>query len=85
MYFLFFIHFRGDIMTKIAQQFGNSLQSFVNDEEGAQIIEYALIVAVVSLGLIILMNTNLLGSGFSEWIDDVNECLKGTGRCAPAP
>ncbi|QOQ84308.1 MULTISPECIES: Flp family type IVb pilin [Comamonas] len=67
-------------MNKIAQQFGHSLQSFVRDEEGAQIIEYALIVAVVSLGLILLMQTDLLGTGFSAWIDKVNTCL--TGTCA---
>ncbi|KGH09827.1 Flp family type IVb pilin [Comamonas thiooxydans] len=63
-------------MNKIAQQFGHSLQSFVRDEEGAQIIEYALIVAVVSLGLILLMNTSSLG--FDGWITRVSQCLTGT-------
>lgn len=65
-------------MNKIAQQFGNSLQSFVRDEEGAQIIEYALIVAVVSIGLILAMNTSALG--FDAWITKVSNCL--TGTCA---
>ena len=44
----------------------NSANKFLRDlaieEGGAQIIEYALIVAVVSLGLIVLMNTSLLGT-----------------------
>lgn len=63
-------------MNKIAQQFGHSLQSFVRDEEGAQIIEYALIVAVVSLTLILAMNVSSLG--FSGWISRVSTCLTGT-------
>ena len=67
-------------MNKIAQQFGHSLQSFVRDEEGAQVIEYALLVAVVSLGLILLMKTDLLGTGFSAWITKVNACLSA-GTC----
>ena len=34
-------------------KFINTLRSFIRDEEGAQVIEYALIIAVVSLGLVI--------------------------------
>ena len=58
-----------------------SVQSFAKDEEGAQIIEYALIVAVVSLGLIVLMQP-LVGNGgsFSNWIAKVGTCLT-TGTC----
>lgn len=64
-------------MNKIAQQFGSSLQTFVHDEEGAQIIEYALIVAVVSLVLIVAIKTALTGSGgaFTSWLDKVKACL----------
>lgn len=65
-------------MNKIAQQFGHSLQSFVRDEEGAQIIEYALIIAVVSLALIGLMSTT--GLGFDKWLTKVSACLS-TGTC----
>jgi Flp pilus assembly pilin Flp len=36
-------------------KFIHTLRSFIRDEEGAQVIEYALIVAVVSLGLILLI------------------------------
>ncbi|GGH50776.1 hypothetical protein GCM10010975_03940 [Comamonas phosphati] len=69
-------------MNKIAQQFGNSLQSFVRDEEGAQIIEYALIVAVISLALIVLMQTTLKGGSFTDWLTRVSNCLKTGGTCA---
>lgn len=69
-------------MTKTVQQFGKSLQSFLRDEEGAQIIEYALIVAVVSLGLILLMQSNLVKGSFTDWITRVSNCLKTGGTCA---
>jgi pilus assembly protein Flp/PilA len=60
-----------------------SIQSFARDEEGAGIIEYALIVAVVSLGLIALM-VGLLDSGgaFNTWIEKVSGCLDGSSTCA---
>jgi pilus assembly protein Flp/PilA len=57
-----------------------SIRSFAIEEDGAQIIEYALIVAVVSLGLILLM----IGTGgldFAGWIGRVNNCLTGAGNC----
>ncbi|MBL5976074.1 Flp family type IVb pilin [Comamonas sp. NyZ500] len=69
-------------MTNIAQQFGNSLQSFVRDEEGAQVIEYALVVAVVSIALVILMKSSITSSLFTTWLSRVTACLGGTGACA---
>ena len=56
----------------------SSIRSFAVEDDGAQILEYALIVAVVSLGLIALMNTNSIG--FSGWITTVSSCLNG-GAC----
>ena len=61
--------------------FLKSARNFLRDEEGAQIIEYALIVAVVSLGLIILMQTDLLGASFDAWLDRVKVCLDGSAAC----
>lgn len=55
----------------------SSIRSFATEDDGAQILEYALIVAVVSLGLILLMNTTNLG--FSGWLGRVSTCL--TGSC----
>lgn len=65
-------------MNKIAQQFGHSLQSFVQDEEGAQVIEYALVVAVVSIGLVVLMRTSINNALFDAWLNKVKVCLGGT-------
>lgn len=65
-------------MNSIAQQFGQSLQSFVQEEEGAQIIEYALVVAVVSIGLILLMKSSISTDLFSAWLTKVKACLINT-------
>lgn len=54
---------------------------FVNDEEGAQIVEYALIIAVVSIALIVLMASLVNGGAMSTWIGRVTTCLTG-GTCA---
>ena len=47
----------------------SSIRSFATEDDGAQILEYALIVAVVSLGLIALMATDTIG--FSGWISGI--------------
>lgn len=69
-------------MNKIAQQFGHSLQSFVRDEEGAQVIEYALVVAVVSIGLILLMKASIDNGLFTDWLTKVKACLTNSTGCA---
>ncbi len=58
----------------------NGVVSFVNDEEGAQIVEYSLIIAVVSLGLILLMRNGAIWNGFTTWMGTVSTCLT-TGNC----
>lgn len=67
-------------MNNIAQQFGHSLQTFVRDEEGAQVIEYALVVAVVSIGLVLLMKNDIIPTVFSGWLTRVQNCLS-TATC----
>ena len=59
----------------------NSIRSFAIEEDGAQVVEYALIIAVVSIGLVILLST-LLNSGgaFSSFVTRVQACL-GTNSC----
>ncbi len=65
---------------------GNFFRNLATEEDGAQIIEYALIVAVVSLGLILLVQTGLLANGgsFTQWLTKVGTCLT-TGTCPGAP
>ncbi|MEX8191980.1 Flp family type IVb pilin [Comamonas guangdongensis] len=66
-------------MSNIAHQFGNSLLSFARDEEGAQVVEYALIIAVVSIALVVALKAlTASGGGFSSFITRVSNCLTTT-------
>lgn len=57
-------------------------RSFAKDEEGAQVIEYALIIAVVSIALVVALRAlTATPGGFSQFIDRVTLCLNG-GACA---
>lgn len=62
-------------------KFLNSVRSFLNDDEGAQVIEYALIIAVVSIALVIGLSGLLTnGGGFTNFIARVQACLT-TNAC----
>ena len=70
-------------MNSYLTQFNNSIRSFAKDEEGAQVVEYALIIAVVSIALVVALHalTNA-GGGFAQFITRVTTCLTGPGPCA---
>ena len=55
----------------------NSIRSFALLEDGAQIIEYALIIAVVSIVLVIALR-DLTGTNFNGFITRVANCLTAT-------
>jgi pilus assembly protein Flp/PilA len=66
-------------MKNILQAIGQSTGSFLRDEEGAQVIEYALIIAVVSIALIVALKAlTANGGGFATFITHVTNCLSGT-------
>ena len=48
--------------------------SFAKDEDGAQVVEYALIIAVVSLALIVALKV-ISGDDFNTLIGKVTNCL----------
>ena len=50
----------------------------VNEEDGAQVIEYALIIAVISIALVLGLKG--LDGQFSNFVDRVVACLTG-GTC----
>jgi pilus assembly protein Flp/PilA len=63
-------------MNKLIKAMNNGAVNFVRDEEGAQIVEYALIIAVVSIALVIALATIAAGGGpFSTFITRVTTCL----------
>ena len=61
-------------------KFQDLIRSFATEEDGAQVIEYALIIAVVSIALVIALSA-ITGSNFSGFISRVNTCLT-TNACA---
>ena len=56
-------------------------RAFATEEDGAQIVEYALIIAVVSVGLILLLMPATGGLNFGAFITRVNNCLTGAAAC----
>ena len=56
-----------------------SIRSFAIEEDGAQVVEYALIIAVVSIALVIALR-GITNGNFSTFIQRVNNCLT-TNSC----
>lgn len=55
--------------------------AFLKEETGAQIIEYAVIIAAVSLSIVLALQATTLGSSFQNFITRISTCLT-TGPCA---
>jgi pilus assembly protein Flp/PilA len=51
------------------------LARFIADEEGAQIIEYALIIAVVSIALVLALQPVFLSGQIGNFISRLTNCL----------
>ncbi len=67
-------------MSKLLATMKNGISNFARDEEGAQIVEYALIIAVVSIVLVVALQA-LGGVNMTAFITRVTTCLTG-GVCA---
>ena len=70
-------------MSQALKRLSQALRNFMREEDGAQVIEYALIIAVVSIALVVALSTLLTGTsnGFTTFIGRVAACLSG-GTCA---
>ena len=69
-------------MNKLINAIKNGAVNFSRDEEGAQVVEYALIIAVVSIALVIALRAlTVSGGGFAGFITRVGVCLTGPGPC----
>lgn len=59
----------------------NTFRAFLRDEDGAQVVEYALIIAVVSIALVVALSAlTANGGGFTQFITRVTNCLT-TATC----
>ena len=65
-------------MNKFLNTVNNSIRSFAKNEEGSQVVEYALIIAVVSIALVVALKALTTGTSFPGFIDRVNKCLTTT-------
>lgn len=66
-------------MNKFLATMKSGITSFARDEEGAQIVEYALIIAVVSIALVIALSA-VGGTNMGTFVQRVTTCLT-TGPC----
>ncbi len=64
-------------MNKFIEAIKNGVVNFSRDEEGAQVVEYALIIAVVSIGLVVALRAlgGTATSPFGAFITRVTNCL----------
>lgn len=66
-------------MNKILKAANKSVRAFARDEQGAQVVEYALIIAVVSIALVVALRGLTDGGRFGDFIARVTTCLAPTG------
>ena len=64
----------GIVMKNFLTPINQYIRTFVKDEEGSQVVEYALIIAVVSIALVVALQA-LTGTTFTGFIGRVNTCL----------
>ena len=64
-------------MNTILAKAGSSLKHFAADEEGSQVVEYALIIALVSIGLALALGNSSTGlkPAFTALIARVTACF----------
>lgn len=56
-------------------------KQFISQEDGAQVVEYALIIAVISIVLVLALQPLLVAGSFGGFIGRFSKCLT-TGPCA---
>ena len=71
-------------MNKFLNTVNNSIRSFAKDEEGSQVVEYALIIAVVSIGLVLALSntTTGIGSAFAKLVSRLTTCFTAGSTCS---
>jgi pilus assembly protein Flp/PilA len=65
-------------MNTLLSKLKTSAAAFAQDEEGSQVVEYALIIAVVSIALVVALQALTTGTTFSSFITRVQNCRTTT-------
>jgi len=62
------------------KSFTPAMVRFIKEEDGAQVVEYALIIAVVSIGLVLALGNSSTGitSKFAAFVTRIGTCLSTT-------
>jgi pilus assembly protein Flp/PilA len=68
-------------MNQFIKSVNSSVRAFIQEEEGSQVVEYALIIAVVSIGLVTALGASTTGGlqgSFAALVTRVSACFSGT-------
>jgi pilus assembly protein Flp/PilA len=57
----------------------SKLRKLLSEDSGAQVIEYALIIAVLSIALVLALQPVFLSGQIGNFISRLTNCLSGTG------
>lgn len=68
-------------MEKFLKAATHSIRGFAQDDDGSQVVEYALIIAVVSIALVVALRALTTGTQFNTFISRVQNCLT-TSACS---
>jgi pilus assembly protein Flp/PilA len=71
-------------MNQFINAVNSSVSAFIKEEEGSQVVEYALIIAVVSIGLVTALGAagaNGLQGSFTALVARVSACFTGGATC----
>ncbi|MFT5034852.1 MAG: pilus assembly protein Flp/PilA [Litorivivens sp.] len=70
-------------MNHFIKSINTSVSAFIKEEEGSQVVEYALIIAVVSVGLVLVLanTTTGIGSSFSLLVSRITSCFTAGSTC----
>lgn len=71
-------------MNQVIKSINASISNFIQEEEGSQVVEYALIIAVVSIGLATALGAagaNGLQGSFTALVARVSACFTGGATC----
>jgi pilus assembly protein Flp/PilA len=71
-------------MNSFIQSCQRAVATFLRDEEGAQVVEYALIIAVVSIALTLALSNSSTGVGSSigKLVSRLSACFSAGQTCS---
>jgi pilus assembly protein Flp/PilA len=70
-------------MRSLLAPFRRGLAGFIRNESGAQVVEYALLIAVVSIAIVAALRGVVTDTSFTGFIAQIKSCLVGTSCGSP--